>query len=154
MVSKIKEKKNWPLLESILRLEWYTFDYYQFECFRRYFNILQVGRFICYPRLGELLPEYQPSGAGGTRSPPATPYRLQHLTACLSKMADRVWKEVKPYVIWSSDQLLLNMFFDFLIPSIRTSKIQNGRQEAPKWQTGPGKVPSLCFWALWTTLAK
>ena len=25
--------------------------------------------------------KYQPSGAGGTRSPPATPYRLQHLTA-------------------------------------------------------------------------
>ena len=27
------------------------------------------------------LKEYQPSGAGGTRSPPATPHRLQHLTA-------------------------------------------------------------------------
>jgi len=26
--------------------------------------------------------KYQPSGAGGTRSPPATPHRLQHLTAC------------------------------------------------------------------------
>ena len=25
--------------------------------------------------------EYQPSGAGGTRSTPATPHRLQHLTA-------------------------------------------------------------------------
>ena len=25
--------------------------------------------------------KYQPSGAGGTRSPPATPHRLQHLTA-------------------------------------------------------------------------
>ena len=25
----------------------------------------------------------QPSGAGGTRSPPTTPHRLQHLTACL-----------------------------------------------------------------------
>ena len=27
--------------------------------------------------------KYQPSGAGGTRSPPATPHRLQHLTARL-----------------------------------------------------------------------
>merc|ERR1712013_826256 len=27
--------------------------------------------------------EYQPSGAGGTRSPPATPHRLQHQTARL-----------------------------------------------------------------------
>ena len=27
--------------------------------------------------------EYQPNGAGGTRSPPATPHRLQHLTARL-----------------------------------------------------------------------
>merc|ERR1712013_394259 len=26
--------------------------------------------------------KYQPSGAGGTRSPPATPHRLQRLTAC------------------------------------------------------------------------
>ena len=26
--------------------------------------------------------EYQPSGAGGTRSPPATPHRLQRRTAC------------------------------------------------------------------------
>ena len=39
---------------------------------------------------------YQPSGAGGTRSPPATPHRLQRRTACntsppaLSKMADGV----------------------------------------------------------------
>ena len=30
----------------------------------------------------EVLKEYQPSGAGGTRPPPATPHRLQHLTAC------------------------------------------------------------------------
>ena len=27
--------------------------------------------------------KYQPSGAEGTRSPPATPHRLQHLTARL-----------------------------------------------------------------------
>ena len=27
--------------------------------------------------------KYQPSGAGGTRSPPATPHRLQRLTARL-----------------------------------------------------------------------
>ena len=27
------------------------------------------------------VPKYQPSGAGSTRSPPATPHRLQHLTA-------------------------------------------------------------------------
>ena len=26
--------------------------------------------------------KYQPSGAGGTRSPPATPHRLQRPTAC------------------------------------------------------------------------
>ena len=30
-----------------------------------------------------ILDEYQPSGAGGTHSPPATPHRLQHLTARL-----------------------------------------------------------------------
>ena len=30
---------------------------------------------------GRRLEKYQPSGAGGTRSAPATPRRLQHLTA-------------------------------------------------------------------------
>ena len=31
-------------------------------------------------KLNKNVVEYQPSGAGGTRSPPATPQRLQHLT--------------------------------------------------------------------------
>ena len=39
-----------------------------------------------------------------------------------------------------SDKLLLNKFFDWIIPPMRTSKIQNGRQRAPKWSTGSGKV--------------
>ena len=38
-----------------------------------------------------------------------------------------------------SHQLLQNKFFDPIIPSMRTSKIQNGRQGAPKWPTGSGK---------------
>ena len=50
--------------------------------------------------------KYQPSGAGGTRSPPAAPHRLQRRTAC---------------------------------------KIQNGRQGAPKWQRGSGKVSTPRF---------
>ena len=32
-------------------------------------------------KLPEIKNKYQPSGAGGTRSPPATPHRLQHVTA-------------------------------------------------------------------------
>ena len=38
--------------------------------------------------------KYQPSGAGGTRSPPATPHCLQYLRWPLGgpKMADGVWK--------------------------------------------------------------
>ena len=31
--------------------------------------------------LKKKLKKYQPSGAGGTHSPPAMPHRLQHLTA-------------------------------------------------------------------------
>ena len=51
--------------------------------------------------------KYQPSGTGGTRSPPATPHHLQHLTSCFSenlknlkwlpggsKLAEEVWKGV------------------------------------------------------------
>ena len=65
-------------------------------------------------------------------APGALAHRLQRPTACntspptLSKMADGVWKYVKPYVIGPSDQLLLNKFFDSIIPSMRASKIQNG----------------------------
>ena len=51
-------------------------------------------------------PKYQPSGARGTRSPPARPYRLQRHTSC---------------------------------------KIKNGRQWAPKWPTGSGKLSTPRF---------
>ena len=42
---------------------------------------------------------------------------------------------------WSDSPYLkgLNKFFDSIILSMRTSKIQNGRQGAPKWPTGSGK---------------
>ena len=59
-------------------------------------------------------------------APGAFAHRLQRRTACntslpnLSKMADRAWKYVKPYVIEPSDQLLLNKFFDPSTPSMRT----------------------------------
>ena len=83
------------------------------------------GKYVLF-NFNVLTSKYQPSGAGGTRSLPATPHRLQRLTACntsppnLSKMADGAWKYVKPYVIEPSDQLLLNKFFDPSTPSMRT----------------------------------
>ena len=42
--------------------------------------------------------KYQPSGAGGPRSPPATPHRLQNpkWPPGGPKMADGVWKGVQP----------------------------------------------------------
>ena len=49
----------------------------------------------------KVLGEYQPSGAGGTAcntSPPAE-----------SKMADRVWKGVKPYVFWFDHSFFENL---------------------------------------------
>merc|ERR1711953_1604053 len=82
----------------------------------------------------------------GLAAPGALAHCLQRRTACntspptLSKMADRVRKYVKPYFIGHSDQLLQNKFFDSIIPSMRTSKIQNGHQGASKWPTGSGKV--------------
>ena len=47
------------------------------------------------------LKAYQPSGAAGTRSPPAMPYRLQNpkWPSGGPKIANRVWKGVEPYVI-------------------------------------------------------
>ena len=55
------------------------------------------------------------------------------------KIAERVWKEVQPYFIEPSDQLLLNKFSDSIIPSMRASKIQKGHQRALKWLTGSWK---------------
>ena len=46
--------------------------------------------------------EYQPSGAGGTRSPPAMPYRL-----------------LNPKWLTGGPKLLLNKFFDPSTPSMR-----------------------------------
>ena len=98
--------------------------------------------------------KYQPSGAGGTLSPPATPHLCNTSPPTLSKMADGVQKYVKPYVIGHSDQLLQNKFFDSIIPSMRTCKIQNGRQGAPKWPTGSGKGSNPRLLAIWSHFAK
>ena len=58
-------------------------------------------------------------------------------------MADGVWKQIKPKVIGPYDQLSLNKFFDSIILSMMTSKIQNGRQGVPKWPTGSEKGSTL-----------
>ena len=52
------------------------------------------------------------------------------------KMADGVWKGAYPQVLERSRQLSLNKFLDSTIPSMKTSKIQNGGQGAPKWPIG------------------
>ena len=55
------------------------------------------------------LMKYQPSGAGGTRSPPATPHSLQNpkWPPVGPKMANGVWKGVYPWVFGRSKQLSL-----------------------------------------------
>ena len=47
--------------------------------------------------------EYQPSGAGGNRSPPATPHRLQksRMAARGPKMADGIWNGAFPLGFWA-----------------------------------------------------
>merc|ERR1712208_88391 len=64
------------------------------------------------------------SGAGGTRSPPATPHRLQNpkWPPVAPKMADGVWKGVQPKVIGHFKQLSLNKFFDTSTPSMRKGR--------------------------------
>ena len=80
--------------------------------------------------------EYQPSGEGGTRSPPATLHCLQNPKWQPGglKMADGVWKGAYPKVFGRSGQLLLNKFFD--PPSMRKGceggdkrEKQGGRKE-------------------------
>ena len=76
--------------------------------------------------------EYQPSGARGTRSMPATPHRLQNPKWTLwdPKMADGVWKGVYPWISWRFHQLLLNKFFDSNTPPMR-----KGRDVGEKGET-------------------
>ena len=64
--------------------------------------------------------QYQPSGEGGTRSPPALPHRLQNQKLPGDpKMANRVQKGVYPQVFGHSKNILLNKFIDPSIPSMR-----------------------------------
>ena len=78
--------------------------------------------------------KYHPSGAGGTRSPPATPHRLQNpkWPPGGPKMADGVWKGVQPKVIGHFKQLSLNKFFDTSTPSMR--KGCDGEEWNGKWR--------------------
>jgi len=79
--------------------------------------------------------KYQPSGAGGTRSPPATPHRLQNpkWPPAGPKMADGVWKGVHPSALGHSKQLSLNRFFDLRTPSMR--KVDDGEKRKKKIMT-------------------
>ena len=70
--------------------------------------------------------QYQPSGTGGTRSPPATPHRLQNpkWPPGGPKMGDSVWR---------CRQLSLNKFFDPSTPSMR--KVGDGEKKQEKKKT-------------------
>merc|ERR1712013_831417 len=82
--------------------------------------------------------KYQPSGTGGTHSPPATPHRLP----VGPKMADGVWKGIESVVIGRYRQLLLNKFSYPSTPCISTNQRPRNPKwlpGAPKWPTGSGK---------------
>merc|ERR1711954_295461 len=68
--------------------------------------------------------QYQPSGEGGARLPPATPHCLQNpkWPPGGPKMAEGVWKGVYPKVFGRSRQLSLNKFFDPSTPSMRKGR--------------------------------
>ena len=82
--------------------------------------------------------QYQPSGAGGTRPPPATPHCLQNpkLPPVGPNMVEVVWKGVIPQVIGHFEPLSLNKIFDPSTPSMRNIEhLQN-----PKWPPGGPKM--------------
>ena len=96
----------------------------------------------------EIKKEYQPSGEGGTRSPPATPHRLQNRKCPPGgpKMANRVWKGVYLSVFGRSKQLSLIKFFDPSTPSsFWRVTILGGWPSLGYWPTGFGKVSTLRF---------
>ena len=71
---------------------------------------------------------------------------LQPITACntsplsSTKMADRVTKYLKPYDIGPYKKLLLNKFFDSIIPSITTFKIKKRLPGGLKMADGVWKM--------------
>ena len=89
-----------------------------------------------YAQNFHILLKYQPSGAGGTRSSPATLHSLKHFTAGVIRNGRGGLEIGQTLGYWTLNQLLINRFFDSMISSMRISKIQNGRQGAPKWLTG------------------
>ena len=85
------------------------------NCYLIIFCLLCVGRCIIlvtskiidfYERS---LRKYQPSGAGGTRSPSATPHRLQRRTACKIQNG-RYWAQTP--TDWNKDRLCQNQVLD------------------------------------------
>ena len=90
--------------------------------FRRYLvsNTAKESRFeslcCCLHKDLSVTIAYQPSRAGGTHSPPATPATPKLLDPPIN------FRKIS-FFVWSF---------------LRTSKIQNGRQGAPKWPTGSG----------------
>ena len=81
-------------------------------------TIVQIPEKL-FPR--RFFPKYQPSGARGTRSPPATPHSLHNPKRPLGgpKMAVEVWKGLYPQDFGCSCQLSRNKFFDPITPSMR-----------------------------------
>merc|ERR1711954_254082 len=71
----------------------------------------------------------------------ALAHRLQRLNACFIQNG----RLGQTLYIGPSYQLSQNKFFDLIVPSMRTSKIQKGCQGAPKWPTGSGKVSTPRF---------
>ena len=78
--------------------------------------------------------KYQPSGAVGTLSPPATLHRLQNPKWMLGglKMANRVWKGVFLLVFGCFRQLLLNKYFDLSTPSMRKGRDRDKKNKRGK----------------------
>ena len=67
--------------------------------------------------------KYQHSGARGTRSPPATPYHLQHLTTLWIQNGRQDLDKGQTLGYWTPWSTFAKWVFDLIILSIRTSKI-------------------------------
>ena len=68
------------------------------------------------------LPKYQPSGAGGTRSPPAIP-AISRMAARGLQSGQRGLERCVPPDCRHSRQFSLNKFFDASTPSMRKGRL-------------------------------
>ena len=94
--------------------------------------------------------EYQNDKRGEERliDSPNNVHNFYWSRCAIRNVDDRCLVIIQTLGYWPPEQLSLNKFFYSIITSMRTSKIQYGRQGPKNGQKGLKRGVPLCFWSL------